>query len=140
MEILSYYPFPSSLALKLQTKILFLIFPAVVRVLFGQRSPARAANGHFLLLSAPRTAPQPHSQIRATCHPSLNYESALGHHLTLVAVYDMALFFFFFPLFFKYIKHRCEHSSKLRLPLPRADRPLLRVRGRTLSEYADMPK
>ena len=31
------YPFPSSLALKVQTKILFLIFPAVLRVLFGQK-------------------------------------------------------------------------------------------------------
>ena len=37
------------------------------------------------------------------------------------------------------IKHKCEPSSKLRPPLPRADRPLLRVRGRTLSVYADMP-
>ena len=30
-----------------QTKILFLIFPALVRALLGQRSPARAANGQF---------------------------------------------------------------------------------------------
>ena len=32
-----------------------------------------------------------------------------------------------------------EPSSKLRPPLPRADRSLLRVWGRTLSVYADMP-
>ena len=55
------YPFPSSLALKLQTKILFLIFPALVRALFGQRSPAPAANGEIFLffLSVPHTAPRP---------------------------------------------------------------------------------
>ena len=41
------YPFQSSLPLNLQTKILFLIFPALVRALFGQRSPARYANEQF---------------------------------------------------------------------------------------------
>ena len=45
---------------------------------------------------------------------------------------------YFFIYFFNYIKQRCEPSSKLRPPLTRADRPLLRVRGRTLSVYADM--
>ena len=45
---------------------------------------------------------------------------------------------FFFFLFFKYVKQRCESSSKLRPPLPSADRPHLRLRGRTLSVDADM--
>ena len=67
-----------------------------------------------------------------------SYKSALSHHLTLVAVYDTALFLFLF-LFFKYIKHRSDPSSKLQPPLPRADKRLLRVRGRILSVYADMP-
>ena len=69
-----------------------------------------------------------------------SYKSVLGHHLTLVVVYDTALFFIFlfFMLLAKYIKQRCEPSN-LRPPLPRADRPLLRVRERTLSVYADMP-
>ena len=59
IHILHVYPFPSSLPLKLQTKILFFIFPALVRALFGQRSLARAANGQFSILSAPHTAPRP---------------------------------------------------------------------------------
>ena len=43
-----------------------------------------------------------------------SYKSAPGHHLTLIAIYDTAiLFFLFFSLFFKYIKHKCEPSSKL---------------------------
>ena len=49
-----------------------------------------------------------------------------------------SLFYFYFFIF-KYLKHRCEPSSKLRLPLSRADRTLLRMWGRTLSVYADMP-
>ena len=49
----------------------------------------------------------------------------------------MTLLYFFF--LFKFIKHRCEPSSNLRPPLPRAEKQLLRVRGRTLSLYADMP-
>ena len=40
--------------------------------------------------------------------------------------------------FFKYVKQRCEPSSKRRSPLPSADRPLLRLRGRSLSVDADM--
>ena len=48
------YSFQSSWPLKLQTKILFLIFPALVRELFGQRSPLRAAiDGQFYILSVP---------------------------------------------------------------------------------------
>ena len=94
------YPFPSSLGLKLQTKILFLILPALVRALFGQRS-ARAANGQFYILSAPRTVHHGHTarfELPAIFHCS--YELALGHHLghhlTLVAVYDTAQLLIFF--------------------------------------------
>ena len=58
------------------------------------------------------------------------------HLITLILHRLLLLFFFFF--FFKYVKQRCESSSKLRPPLPSADRPHLRLRGRTLSVDADM--
>ena len=48
------------------------------------------------------------------------------------------IFLSFFSFFLKYVKQRCEPSSKLRPPLPSDDRPLLRLRGRTLSVDADM--
>ena len=63
--------FSSEVAIKFATQapdqILFFIFPALVRALLGHRSPARAANGIFLILSVPHTAPWPHSPIQATC-------------------------------------------------------------------------
>ena len=48
------------------------------------------------------------------------------------------IFIFNYYYFFKYVKQRCEPSSKRRPPLPSADRPLLRLPGRSLSVDADM--
>ena len=45
--------------------------------------------------------------------------------------------YYCFKKIFKYVKQRCE-PSKRRPPLPSADRPLLRLRGRSLSVDADM--
>ena len=49
------------------------------------------------------------------------------HLITLILHRSLSFFFFFF---FKYVKKRCEPSSKLRPPLPSADRSHLRLRGR----------
>ena len=65
-----------------------------------------------------------------------------SYHLITLILHRLLLFFsfffFFFFFLFKYVKQRCESSSKLRPPLPSADRPHLRLRGRTLSVDADM--
>ena len=86
--------------------------PAVVRALFGQSSPD--------------------SSYIYTCHRSLYLRVSARPPPNTSSSFMTLLYFF------KYIKHRVEPSSKLRPPFPRADRSLLRVRGRNLSVYADM--
>ena len=64
-----------------------------------------------------------------------------AHAHTLIPLrhtHTTQIIFTFSSSFFKYIKQRCEPTSKLRPPLPSADRPLLRLWGRTLSVDADM--
>ena len=76
-------------------------------------------------------------QSAATTASHESYTLVYTHWYHLVTL--TRLVFFFFLYIFKYRKQRCETSSKLRPPLPGADRPLLRLQDMSHSNKSSRP-